>query len=262
MGRLDGPRWKIVVANEDIDLLNYESQRFFGHNIGSAIVSGEADPQTGLYHLDPGGEVEFPPRWPVLIGEVAYNLRSALDQLVCQLALLKEPTRDHNFCVVNHATFPLFLDPETATTVKQSAKFTRGRLHYLRGEHITAIERFQPYNPGNRDAFNPLWLLHQLNNTDKHNIVVLVAKYILDPRFRLPPGTGGESLFARQREANRNSDPAGRPWEQVDMNDQPPYQVAFGDRCKAVDGFPVVSTLRSMSKSVSTVVESFAQDLA
>jgi hypothetical protein len=83
---LDGSRWKVQIAGEHIEALSYDI--FFNRHIGRARIDfqkfrGEAEG----HQLEPLVEVETRRYWPVLIGEIAYDLRSALDQLICQLAI-------------------------------------------------------------------------------------------------------------------------------------------------------------------------------
>ena len=46
----------------------------------------------------------------------------------------------------------------------------------------------------------------------------------------------------------------------VDVQAEPPHQITFGKGCDAVEGLPVVSTLRRMADSVTHITGAFAAD--
>lgn len=99
----------------------------------------------------------------ILIGELAYNLRSCLDQLVW--ALISQngntPSERSAFPVIfKTGTFPSLSDP---------------RVRGVTSAQLSLIEALQPYhaqNPSN----SVLWSLHQSNNFDKHRLVLTVER--------------------------------------------------------------------------------------
>jgi hypothetical protein len=66
-------------------------------------VSQQGDPKTGwwLWQLKTSG-TSPPVRWSVVVGEIIHDLRSALDHLVCQLAIANQ-----NSATMGHQ-FPIF----------------------------------------------------------------------------------------------------------------------------------------------------------
>ena len=86
MPSLDGPRAKVKRAKSQLITLQASFERHFKLYPYSVIVA-EFDEKAGHYHLRiQGGSPSFPDEWGVLIGEIAHNLRSALDLLAWQLA--------------------------------------------------------------------------------------------------------------------------------------------------------------------------------
>ena len=123
-------------------------------------------------------------------GEIAYNLRSALDHLVWQLVLVNEKT--HGFW----NAFPICQDEaEFQTAAKR-------RLRRLAEHHQELIEGFQPYRE-NGGIGAHLWMLHSVSNIDKHRHLNVVNVHSsataslegeVEPGL-IPPGTTGGLLL-------------------------------------------------------------------
>ncbi len=98
----------------------------------------------------------FPPILGMLLGEFIYSLRSGLDQLAWQLALLKtdKPGRE--------VKFPIFYRKDRAyeTSLKPFTKPVKD-----------AIDCLQPYHAGKSFQDHPLWQLNRLSNLDKHQVI-------------------------------------------------------------------------------------------
>jgi len=76
----------------------------------------------------------------ILIGEICYNLRSALDYLVYELAILDSSKRQDG------TQFPIDDTPE------KFSKHKRSWLKGLNSNHVAAIEKLQPRASGNPGA--------------------------------------------------------------------------------------------------------------
>jgi len=92
----------------------------------------------------------------VLIGEIAYNLRSALDYLVFELAKLDSGAEQKG------TQFPIEDKPESFRG--NAPRMLVG----LNPTHIAQIERYQPYNNG----CNWIARLRDLSNPDKHRHLI------------------------------------------------------------------------------------------
>lgn len=114
------------------------------------------------------------PEWPLVIGEVLFNLRSALDHLAWQLVLLGggEPTQ------------------ETQFPIRDSPNDKNGQVLPLKAllaqvkdpKILGLLNECQPYagdGTEHRSPFDahgtPLWHLKKLNNLDKHRLLMIVA---------------------------------------------------------------------------------------
>lgn len=97
---------------------------------------------------------------PILVGEYAYQLRTALDHLAWQLGLLsgRKPSRS--------SSFPI----QSGTGPKDRERFTRATWD-IPCEAVDVIKSLQPYLRGKDVQLDPLWQLNKLCNLDKHQTV-------------------------------------------------------------------------------------------
>jgi hypothetical protein len=116
-------------------------------------------------------DTELPPkRLSVEAGNIVHQLRATLDNLVWQLVILNEEEPQggsRGNCFPN-----LFSDPGIGFEQK-----TSNTLRGVDATHRTAIQRLQPYERPNgiAPAENPISLLSQLSNQDKHQELQLLA---------------------------------------------------------------------------------------
>ena len=107
----------------------------------------------------------------LIVGDCIHNLRSALDNLVHELALAYigiDPLPEGR---ARGLEFPVFGDREMTT------RECRNKIGCIDPRAQADIKGLQPYNRGERFRRDPLWQLHQLSNMDKHRLphVVLFA---------------------------------------------------------------------------------------
>jgi hypothetical protein len=285
MHRLDGPRAKIERADRQTKTLHVYTKGFFRrHPYG--VVKAEFDKKAGRYSLRVSSvPPAFPDRWGVLIGEIAHNLRSALDGLAWQLALLKT---DRPY---ERTAFPIY---KVGHTKRRGRGSNLVPSFWGKGDGLrlmqdipkrfwTRIESFQPYKRGNRGRHSPLFLLEELNNTDKHRLITLVATIVggmevsgLSGGSELKMGTplhlnakvgsvrplpeGGVRVLDVQ--SGQVMDKRGRirtrMQHEVQVDTRIAPSIRFGDTCEAVKSLPVIRTLQRMVDEVSRVIESFA----
>ena len=264
MHPLAGTREKIIRAKNQIEALEFATHRFFTREIGSAIV-GKFDPKTRTHDLEVEGEApDYPLVWGAAIGEIAHDLRSALDGIVYQLALL---------CVARprRTQFPVFLKGRTKSCRGSCPRgverhfrcHSSGMIGPLRGDHRAMIERLQPYKRGNGKRRNPLWILQELNNTDKHRLIPLVGGYVvseLSATFEKPTAGPIHLKIGVQSKRGAKVIKGPIPAEEMDMEFHSPHQVSFGEGCEAVEGLPVFRTLSVIADHVESINDSFLLD--
>lgn len=116
-------------------------------------------------------ESELPADAGAIVGDIAHNIRSALDGLVWELARLqtKKPGRTQ---------FPIFTKPRA---FKKGAHRMIGN---LAPEHAAFLERLQPYRSDNLYS-DPLFILNRLSNVDKHRHLHLATTALAGASLRI-----------------------------------------------------------------------------
>lgn len=103
----------------------------------------------------------------MLLGDYLHNVRSALDHLVCQLALLDGAPG----CETTQ--FPI--TSSHGNYVSQEPRWLRG----VSPGHRADLERLQPYHAGARMNDHLLMILDEFSNVDKHRVVHPAFGYFL-----------------------------------------------------------------------------------
>ena len=160
-----GVHAKISRASDQINSLKADMDRFCTDIRQSIVpeVHRETDEQVWVYR---GETPNVPIEWSVRLGEIFYNLRSALDHLVWQLVLANGQTPGRLPIVEDEGDWQ---------------KATR-QLEGVTPEDKKMIRYLQPYTGGINlpfDVWN-FWKLHSLCNIDKHRHLNMVA-VALDP---------------------------------------------------------------------------------
>ena len=136
----------------------------------------EIDPATGE-HVFRSRKMGSPPANIGLeISECLFHLRSTLDYVAQRLGDVHSgPIPKANIEELRKPEFPIF--GERPPNSREWAKKI-GRAH---PDAIKIIEDMQPYRGGDYTV-HPLWVLHELNNIDKHRMItpVAVARLIKD----------------------------------------------------------------------------------
>ncbi len=257
---LDGVRAKIKRADEHLTNLKAELQRGLDdHEYG---FRAEDDPNV------PGGVLIFgkvPPglmiRYGLIAGDVCHNLRSALDHLACQLTLLsaRKPTKS--------TQFPIF--KSRIEYDQKSPPMIKGILPTI----AARIERLQPYNTaplGDPLKTNPLWILSELSNADKHRMInialVNIPAHVVtlggEPLSPLDPadldvlarsGVGKIGRVEHDALLDRISTYPPMPPD-MHVNIRAPVQVTFDEGGPGL-GYPVVETLEALVEYVTGTIE-------
>jgi hypothetical protein len=124
----------------------------------------EMDCEAGKYGLRIEIREDTPIGWSVIIGDFIHNLRSALDQMACQLVLINDPAAD-----ITRTQFPIFLgEPKSGKSLKAWERMTDGMSPSI----VTEVRDMQPYKAGNRAEEHALAILNALSNEDKHRLLI------------------------------------------------------------------------------------------
>jgi len=137
----------------------------------------------------------------------------------------------------------------------------------LRHVHQQAIERLQPFKKGNLGKKSPLYLLHELNNADKHRLLQVVGA---EPVGYLIGGVWGDEpapdywmslgvVFEDGAKVGRVA-AADVDKRKVQIEQRITPIIAFWRGCEAVQGRRVTPMLSEIAGHVSRIVGSFAPD--
>jgi hypothetical protein len=148
---------KIERANKHIRDLDAAIAAFLA--INPYKVAAKRDPETGkpIYYV---AEVQpVPHEICIILGDAIHNLRTALDHLAQQLYLAGSGAS-----VYRKETG--FFIAQKATEYKRAVG---GKVEKMGREAIDALAALEPYKGGKGNDF---WVLHSLNNIDKHRTLV------------------------------------------------------------------------------------------
>lgn len=156
MHPLDSARAKLTWAQEHLNTLEQEVRAFFGAH--PYPVSHEVDRATGYHRWKVELGRPLPDRWPLIAGDCAHNVRSALDHLAWQLAGAQPDDRT--------TQFPIFIDPDLFRSVGLR------QIRPIPPRPQALIKWLQPHRRAD-PPHDPLWTLQVLDAEDKHKTLTL-----------------------------------------------------------------------------------------
>jgi hypothetical protein len=167
--RLQGILLKLDRADEHLHALYEEFAAVLDAHGAGFFAPVEFDAESG-WHVSKVGEFgEAGPRISILAGEVAHQLRSALDHLAWQLVEANQNAPD------NHTAFPVRLVPFSRGRSFVRTTTQGGQLQGVPPAAARLIEKAQPYHAAHPERH---WLavLDGLWQADKHRL--LLTSYI------------------------------------------------------------------------------------
>lgn len=250
-GDLYGVWAKCDWATEQLKSL-HEEVLAFGKQPHPYTVVSQVDDQRENYvfRFKPAWPTNLQDRWGAIIGEVVHDLRSALDQLVCQFVLLNggEPRKSHSFPVCSKEPSKGF-----AVATRYERRDKRGRMRYgplfgVSDDALTLIESCQPYKGGNGAL---LGQLHDMWNTDKHRTLIPTTLWTYAPKIKLtnaelfthPPDRFEVDTYVMEFSVIEGAPP---PDPHVDVEPQGPFDIALSDSGRV----PVIDELSNILKLV------------
>jgi hypothetical protein len=259
MHPLDGAFLKLRWANYHLHTLQQAIQSWRNHNpyeiVGNMIREGDVR----KYRLTAKENIPFHTDFSLMVGDVCGNARSALDHLLWQLWLLKDPAFDRN------VYFPVF-DTFDAGDGQHGFKFQATRhIRDLTKNQRTLIENSQPYHTG----YEALNILRDLNNSDKHRVIQLFALTATSEIFEiLTPGGGQPTVgWIKYRIAERVAVKDGAIMAEIEfppdfignevgVNADFSFTSAFNDS-KTAHGLNVDTTLQNCLAAIHYVLLKF-----
>ena len=153
---LRSPLLKVKRAKQHISDLNAKRAAFIGSNTYTGAP--KFNPETSRTQFVLRDVPAIDPEIRLVLGDVAHNLRTALDHLACELARSVEVADPRVY-------FPIFKNEEVYKA--ESPRKTKG----LPKEAKDFIDRIGPY--GGHDDL--LWGLHELDRIDKHHLLLAIT---------------------------------------------------------------------------------------
>ncbi|MGB9236512.1 MAG: hypothetical protein WCC04_19055 [Terriglobales bacterium] len=237
-----GPRLKIERAEKHINDLNGEIDRFATH--GSYSLSIYNNPKTG----DDGVQVEVskfvPDTFGLLIGDALHNLRGSLDNAMNEVVYRRLRSYDL------HTKFPIRITREKLVAAIDGAAIHRTS----KAVRDFIVEVVKPYKGGN-DA---LWALHDLNDLDKHRLLLPVMNVNVIHNICVEDKRGEKIVFSPwilSGNSTARYDLIARGGNtKITDNGQPSLLVLF-DNGFPFAGMPVIETLHKLTEVVRSTVE-------
>lgn len=261
--KLDWAESKLIALQSSIKNFARSNKPFF---------RAEQNPQLNEGTLWAKQSGSCPPEFGLLAGDIANNARCALDYLVYKASKLvpgSPARRKLKFPITNDCSW---WNPSN----------TRIVLNDVDPMLVDVVESFQPYNGLGAD--DPLFLLHEINNSDKHHTLRTTMAIIRHQSFGLTkpslaargfnlvsavPGArlsiDGHSVeFLGTGEIGEQETPVirfrgapGRPFD-LEFNAQLTTEIRFGHGQGLIDGRELVQTFRNIIDRVNEVVGKFA----
>jgi hypothetical protein len=135
----------------------------------------------------------------------------------------------------------------------------------VRPEHQAIIERLQPYKRGRSGLMKRLWLLHEINNADKHRTIQVVAGttavFYIDKRMSVPSFRMARIHVLEDGTKLWEIDPEDIPSDMPVESHLAPL-ILFWEGCEAAKGSPVGLALTWIADHVSEIVEGFSAEFS
>jgi hypothetical protein len=170
----------------------------------------------------------------ILVGEICYNLRSALDYLIFELAKLDSGAEQRG------TQFPV-VDTKNDFEGRRTTAFLKG----VNASHIAAVEALQPYMGCNWTA-----RLRDFSNADKHRHFVVTGG---ETRITVHSSLDTD-LSKIQGVTFQRSAPHPLTGDEVQMKVHIAGTVTFDD------GSPILETLQELKNNVARTLGDFKPD--
>lgn len=253
--RGEAVRQKINRAEEHVDGLKAFLRAAVG---GNAIeVESIEDQPNGKRVTAILKSVDLPQHAGLHLGDAVHNLRSALDHLMCQLAIAAG-----NADACDRTQFPIFVE-DTKDTRKRIERWTNALAKDAQAE----IDALQPFRRRPDDPTSDLlWMLSELDNIDKHRLLLIASPRLADARLEVTMGGETRTLTLSNRpewvplklDAMRFRITAtGPPDAEVSVKADTSVGVVFAGTGLNCDGMEIFPTVREMIADVKAIVGRF-----
>jgi hypothetical protein len=223
----------------------------------------EGDSQSGEYTFRLEITRQPPDHLAMMIGDCLQNLRSSLDHMLWQI-VYRATGKDSGTC-----QFPIFGSRSHHDKRNRSGiKIGETTIQDVPKAAWGLIERLQPYNAANGPTDdNPLLLLTNLNNRDKHRVLQLTTFALANVDFVLrdlvdvdceiveraaPDWLEDGAVLARLKMRGRDPKVGGKMYFEYHVTGYVAFDAKGAGRAK-----PVMSTLDQMLRRVDEIFAAF-----
>jgi hypothetical protein len=251
---LDEARAKVARAFRHLEELNNEVHAFADAHPYSGVLDFDSEaPKIVIRAKAAVPDEPVPLVVGVIVGDVLNNLRSALEYLAWQLAIIgKGPDKDTHFPICD--------------TRDKWRDWGNGNVKRLQPKHAAVIERVQPYHGRQTGAL--LFIIARLNNTDKHAVVSATS---WAARFEPPKIAGGIRAMRIGFEEGGlpmyDGAPIARilhlelaPGVKVDVKMPVTYTILFGEPSLPDEIFASLGALRFAARYVRRILRVFENE--
>ena len=151
---------KIERANKHITDLNNALRAFGATNPYRVGIKRDPDTRKPIYYMAKVDAV--PAEISMILGDAVQNLRASLDHLAQQLCLVGSGGAGYR----KNTSF--FIAPNASEYERLVSRKVEG----MRQDAVDVLRALEPYKGGNGNDF---WVLHSLNNIEKHRAIVTAA---------------------------------------------------------------------------------------
>jgi len=219
------------------------------------------DPEIGKHVCSVVTVPRIDPAWPILVGEIVFQLRSALDHLAWRLVELDEGTPDEQ------TRFPIRDTPLDKNGNLMELK-VRTMPQIKRLQILECLDKSQPYaRPDGTtksllDAHaSQLWLVKALNNIDKHRLLLAtVCALDLDRMWWGIPAGYRHPVYKLNAADLEDGSPVvwfdfGGPEAPPNFNPHPSLKVVVREaEAAAVSHFEIGSALEGMCSWIESQI--------
>ena len=257
---LSGARAKLSRAQHHLDALEAEVSQFLQMNPYTVVEEVKYDARdllgaAAIAHIFRVHVHRERPEWGLLIGDCVHNLRSSLDHLVWQLAGGRGNTKTE---------FPIARDSKWYES-NAPKKFP-----HVGPDARKIIKSFQPcYRRPNDPEGDPLWVLNDLANIDKHRLLHTTAVAYIPHYGGLPPDKPSDVILGVQFPMGRRpfhdgaeiaryniTRESGEPPPDMKVEVEFAFDITFDPKGPA-RGAPLLPGIQGLRNAVFDVLEQF-----
>jgi len=258
MALFDSARAKIERARQQTDALRAVFEGFYKSQ--SYSIRQELDPQAGekrlVFHADP-----LPLEWSVIIGEIVHNLRSALDHAIYELTCIESggPLEGTEFPIFDNESRYFALDRRGNPTRASGLFKIRGIKDETRRAVIKGLQPFEFRKTHPADQLPIIALVHKLNIVDKHRTLHLCRMSTTQLQTRVLRDIHPISMtivIPRLEDGTEVTRwrPVGDFNDEVDMESEVSFEIAFGDSVPILAGKAVIPVCERLISGVERVL--------